>query len=170
MFNYKKVIVIGCSGGGKSTFSKQLAEITGLTLYHLDNIYWLPDTSHLERPVFIKKQKEIMKTESWIIDGNYGKTIKYRIKECELAFFFDIPTEVCLKGVLTRERKRDDIACELEPNEELTDYIINYRKKNRPKVMRLIKNHPEVEVVTFKSHNEADEYLKKLRNDYGLDV
>lgn len=165
MFDFNKIIVIGCSGGGKSTFAKQLAEITGLPLYHLDNIYWLPDTSHLERPVFIKKQKEIMKTDRWIIDGNYSKTIRYRIKECELAFFFDIPTELCLEGVLTRSQKRDDIACELEPTEELTDYIKNYRKRNRPKVVRILKNHPEVEVITFTSRQQADEYLEKLRRE-----
>ena len=106
-----------------------------------------------------------MKTDRWIIDGNYSKTIRYRIKECELAFFFDIPTELCLEGVLTRSQKRDDIACELEPTEELTDYIKNYRKRNRPKVVRILKNHPEVEVITFTSRQQADEYLEKLRRE-----
>ena len=165
MFDYKRIIVIGCSGGGKSTFSKKLAELTGLPLYHLDNIYWQPDTSHLERPEFIKRQKEIMKTERWIIDGNYGKTIKYRVKECDLAFFFDIPAEVCIEGVLSRDRNREDIACELEPNEELLDFIKNYRKKSRPKIIRLFKNHPEVRLITFVSREEADGYIEKLRRE-----
>lgn len=170
MFNYKKVIVIGCSGGGKSTFSKQLAEITGLPLYNLDNIYWLPDTSHLERPVFIKKQKEIMKNDSWIIDGNYRGTVKYRIKNCELAYFFDMPPEVCIEGVLKRDRKREDIACELEPDEELINDIKTYSKVARPKVLSLFKKYPKVKVITFKNHKEVDKYLEELRREYGLNV
>jgi adenylate kinase family enzyme len=170
MFKYKKIAVIGCSGGGKTTFSKTLAEITGLPLYHLDNIYWQPDTSHLKRHVFIKKQKRIMKSDSWIIDGNYGKTIKYRIEKCELLYFFDIPTEVCLEGVLKRDRKRDDIACELEPNNELLDYIKAYREHSRPKVLKLIEEHPDKKVITFKSHKEVDKYLEELRGSYGYNI
>ena len=33
-----KIIVIGCSGSGKSTISKKLHGVTGLPLIHLDNI------------------------------------------------------------------------------------------------------------------------------------
>ncbi len=36
MFKYKKIAVIGCSGAGKSVFSRKLAAATGLPLYHLD--------------------------------------------------------------------------------------------------------------------------------------
>jgi len=35
----QKIIVVGCSGAGKTTFAKQLAAILQLPLYHLDNIY-----------------------------------------------------------------------------------------------------------------------------------
>ena len=166
MFNYKKIIVIGCSGGGKSTFSKQLAEITCLPLYHLDNIYWQPDASHLERPEFIKRQKEIMKNDRWIIDGNYGGTIKYRIKKCELVYFFDIAPEICIDGVMNRRKDRNDIACELEPDSELLDFIKNYREKSKPKVLHLLKSYPKVRVITFTERAQADAYIKELKRDY----
>ena len=162
MFEHKRIIVVGCCGSGKSTFSKQLAYKTGLPLYHLDNIYWLPDASHLERVEFIKKQKEIMKKDAWIIDGNYGGTMKYRIKKCELVYFFDLPTEICLEGVLNREKSRNDIACELEPDEELLDFIKNYSEKSKPKLLTLFKNNPRVKVITFKSHEEVEKYLLSL--------
>ncbi len=169
MLKSKKIIVIGCSGGGKSTFSKQLAEITKLPLYNLDNIYWLPDTTHLERPVFIQKQEEIMKNEAWIIDGNYGGTIEHRIKNCELVYFFDMPTEVCIEGVLKRDKKREDIACELEPNEELINDIKTYPRRRRPKVLKLFKKYSNVEVITFTNHKEVDAYLDNLKRRYEYD-
>ena len=40
MFEYKKIAVIGCCGAGKSVFSRKLASVTGLPLYHLDIMYW----------------------------------------------------------------------------------------------------------------------------------
>ena len=52
----KKVIVIGCPGSGKSTFSKKLNTITGIPLYHLDMIYWNKDKT---------KEKSLLK--NWIL-------------------------------------------------------------------------------------------------------
>lgn len=170
MFDYSKIIVIGCSGGGKSTFSKQLAKITGLPLYNLDKVYWLPDKSHLERPVFIKKQKEIMNNGEWIIDGNYRGTMEHRIKRCELVYFFDMPADVCIKGVLTRNINRDDITCALEPDEELINDIKTYAETARPKVLKLFEKYPNVKVITFKSHKEVDGYLEDLRREYGFNI
>ena len=34
----KRIIILGCSGSGKSTFAKKLKVKTDLPLYHLDNI------------------------------------------------------------------------------------------------------------------------------------
>ncbi len=170
MIQETKIIVIGCSGGGKSTFSKQLAAILNLPLYNLDNIYWLPDTSHLPRHAFKKRQRQIMKENGWIIDGNYSHTVGYRIKRCRLAYFFDMPTEVCLNGVLTRNRKRDDIACELEPNEELLDAIRAFPFTVKPKILHLFEKYPKVKVITFHSHEEVNAYLEALRREYGLNI
>ncbi len=48
----KKVIVVGCSGSGKTTFSIRLHEKTGLPLYHLDNVWWRADRTHISREEF----------------------------------------------------------------------------------------------------------------------
>ena len=55
-----KVIVIGCPGGGKSTFSRALAEKTGLPLYYLDMMYWNEDKTIAQREAFRagKEKKE----------------------------------------------------------------------------------------------------------------
>ncbi|MBQ3904322.1 MAG: adenylate kinase, partial [Eubacterium sp.] len=108
--------------------------------------------------------------DEWIIDGNYRKTIKYRIKECELCYFFDMPTEICIEGVLKRDKKREDITCELEPDEELINDIKAYPEITRPKVLKLFEKYSNVKTVTFKSHKAVDDYLDKLRREYGLNV
>ena len=36
----RHVLVAGKTGSGKSTFSRELNKITGIPLYHLDNMYW----------------------------------------------------------------------------------------------------------------------------------
>ena len=36
----KRIIVIGSPGSGKSTLSRNLSEITGIPLIHLDKEFW----------------------------------------------------------------------------------------------------------------------------------
>lgn len=55
----QKIIVIGCPGSGKSTFSKKLHDITGLPLFHLDNIDWNSDKSYISREEFDQRLDEI---------------------------------------------------------------------------------------------------------------
>ena len=163
MFPFRRIIVIGCCGAGKSTFSKQLSTITGLPLYHLDNLYWQPDRTHLEFRAFLKKQKSIMKTERWIIDGNYGRTMKYRMRRSDLIFFFDLPADICLQGVMKRDIRRDDISCALEPDREFLAYIESYRDVSRPQVLQRIQRYAKGQLITFYTHKDADDYLDKLK-------
>ncbi|MBO6240045.1 MAG: hypothetical protein J6O61_04275 [Butyrivibrio sp.] len=43
----KKIIVVGCSGSGKSIFAGSLHDVTGLPIYHLDNLFWKADRTHI---------------------------------------------------------------------------------------------------------------------------
>ena len=40
-----------------------------------------------------------MRTDRWIIDGNYASTMEQRLQACDTVFFLDYPVEVCLSGV-----------------------------------------------------------------------
>ena len=60
MFDYKRVVVIGCPGAGKSTFSRKLHAVTNLPLFHLDALYWNKDCTHITRAELIEKQMEIL--------------------------------------------------------------------------------------------------------------
>ena len=48
----KKVIVIGCPGSGKSTFSRKLRDKTGLPLFYLDTIWHKADKTTVSREEF----------------------------------------------------------------------------------------------------------------------
>jgi len=74
----KRILVIGCSGAGKTTFSRMLGEKLSLPVYHLDQLYWKPDWVESNKNEFTKKQTAIITGERWIIDGNYSSTLELR--------------------------------------------------------------------------------------------
>ena len=67
-------------------------------MYYLDMIWHKPDRTTITKQEFDAKLSEIIKQEEWIIDGNYGRTLEMRFKECDTVFFLDLPTNVCLAG------------------------------------------------------------------------
>lgn len=158
----KKVIVIGCPGAGKSTFSRLLSEKTGLPLYHLDLIWHKPDRTTVSREEFDRRLDELVKGDKWIIDGNYGRTLEIRIKACDTVFLFDLPTEVCLEGAMARiGKKREDMPWTEETlDPEFKEWIENFARDEMPRVYSLIETYKDKNIVIFKSHKEVDEYAE----------
>ena len=163
-FPYRRVAVIGCPGGGKSTFSRALRDATGLPLYHLDAIFWRPDRTTLPREEFYPLMQEIIARDEWIIDGNYRSTLEWRIKACDLVVFLDVSAEVCLAGVRARQgQARSDIPwVESGDDEEFLSFITSFGKQSKPQILQLLEKYPDKAVLIFRTREEAAEYLTKI--------
>lgn len=159
----KKVIVIGCPGSGKSTFSKKLHDITKIPLFHLDMMYWNSDKSKVDKSLFIQRLSNTLELDEWIIDGDYLSTMELRIQKCDTVFFLDYPQEICLDGLLRRMGKeRFDMPwVQTEDDPEFTKSIKKYNSVNRPKVLELLVKYSDKDIVIFKSRNEANNFLNK---------
>lgn len=160
----RKIIVIGCPGSGKSTISKKLSDATGLPLFHLDNIWWKSDRSHISREEFDKKLGEILTADRWIIDGDYSRTYEMRFAACDTVIFLDYSLDECMNGIKERVGKaRTDIPWtedELDP--ELVNQVENYANANRPVILSLFEKYPDVNRFVFKSRPEAAEWMSGL--------
>ena len=160
----KKIIVIGCPGSGKSTFSRALNAFLKIPLYHLDMLYWNKDKTTVGREVFTARLKEILQREEWIIDGNYSSTMEMRMQECDTVIFLDYPTDVCLSGIKERCGKmRSDMPwVETAADEEFIEFVKKYNEQQRPQVLELIKKYGCKNIIVFESRAQADEFLQKL--------
>ena len=159
----KKIIVIGCPGSGKSTFSRTLHQKTGLPLFHLDMLYWNEDKTRVERSVFLARLSAVLEQDAWIIDGNYASTMEQRMAACDTVILLDYPSEVCLHGVRERVGKpRSDMPWfETEVDEEFVAYVKQFREQQRPQTMALLEKYADKRIVILTDRSQADAFLSQ---------
>lgn len=159
----KRILMIGNSGSGKSTFARKLHRATGLPLFHLDLLWHLPDKTNISREEFDTRLEEILALKEWIIDGNYQRTLQQRIAACDTIFLLDYPVEVCLAGVAERIGKdRPDMPWqETEFDPEFRQWILDFPNTQLPDIYRLLDQYrDQKQIIIFTSREEADAWEK----------
>ena len=134
-------------------------------LYYLDMIWHKPDGTNISREEFDEKLRSIMSRDSWIIDGNYQRTLETRIKACDTVFLFDLPTETCIEGALSRiGKKREDMPWfenELDP--QFRQWIESFRENRLPEIYKLLEKYKNGrQIVVFRTREQADKFIEKL--------
>jgi adenylate kinase family enzyme len=167
----RKVLVIGSSGAGKSTFAARLAERTGLPLIHLDALYWNAGWVQTPRDAWTRTIDGLLARDAWVMDGNYAGTLDRRLAACDTVVFLDYPRRVCLWRAIKRSivflgRSRPDMA---PGNDErmtwqFVRWIWEYPRKQRPRVLdRLAALGPGQRAVILRSDADAERFLRTLQ-------
>lgn len=88
----KRVAVFGNAGGGKSTLSRKLAEITGLPLYIIDYMQFRDGGDPVPQEEFLAAHAKVINEDRWIIDG-YGSTVLAweRFEKADTLIHVDLP-------------------------------------------------------------------------------
>ncbi|BCL38695.1 adenylate kinase [Nostoc sp. MS1] len=91
----RKVAVFGNAGGGKSTLSKKLSQMTGLPFYPLDKMKYQSGGAEVSVEEYQRTHQQILATDQWIIDG-FGnmETLWPRLEEADTLIFIDLPLYV----------------------------------------------------------------------------
>ena len=69
--NLARVVVVGTSGSGKTTFARRLAITLGTECVELDSLYW--GLGWTPRPQFEQDVLAAARQPRWVIDGNYAR-------------------------------------------------------------------------------------------------
>ena len=71
-----RILVVGCSGSGKSTMGKALARALDAPHTELDALNWAPEWRDLQShdpDEFRRRIAEAAAADAWVMDGNYTK-------------------------------------------------------------------------------------------------
>ena len=166
----KRVIIIGCGGSGKSTLSRVLSEKTNLPVVHLDKLFWKEGWVNISREEFDNLLNEELKREEWIIDGNYDRTLKERLKKSDTVIYLDYPRRTCLLGVVKRVlsnygKVRPDMAegCPEKFDLDFIKWIWNFNKEHRDKFYKILKEEKDKQIYIFRNRKECNEFVKTYK-------
>lgn len=173
--NKERILIVGNSGSGKSTFGKLLSRKLNLPLIHLDKYFWKPGWEPTYNEEWNEVIRDMTAKDKWIIEGNYTRTFKMRALRSDYIYFYDYSSILCLYRIYKRVIKsklkleiRTDMAdgC-YEPwiiDSEFTKFVWNYNKVIRPRMYSILEevNYDKNNLIIFSCRKEFKEYVKNL--------
>ncbi|WLS05012.1 AAA family ATPase (plasmid) [Shinella oryzae] len=170
----RRVLVIGCSGGGKTTFSAKIAACLDLEFQSLDrDVRWLPGWVERDRAEQRAIIEQLARRERWVMDGSGASSFDIRLPQTDLVFWIRVPRRIALLGLFKRVFRyygsvRPEMAegCpEPLPDRDFLSYIWNFEKRYAPLFVKQIDEHgPTVPVAVLRSHRDMDAILNLLKN------
>ena len=167
----RRILVVGCSGGGKSTLSLEIAKRFGLPYISLDrDVFWLPGWVARDRG----EQRNIIAgrilEEHWIMDGTNPSSFDIRLPRTDFVIWVRMPRLLCIWGAISRwakwiGRTRPEMApgCFEKLDLEFLRFIWTFEEKFSPRVAAGIAEHgPDVPVLQLKSRRQMRELLDLL--------
>lgn len=166
----QRVLIVGQPGSGKSTLAIALADKTGLPLYHMDHIHFLPGWVPRDAEEKTAMTKEIHRKPAWILEGGHSATYGDRLAHADTVIWLDVGLALRFWRVTRRifqyyGRNRPDMppGCPEVVGAhtlEFYHFIWRTRKTSRARIARLLDAAPPgVDVHVLTSLSDVERFL-----------
>jgi adenylate kinase family enzyme len=146
----RRVVILGCSGVGKSTFARRLGARIGAPVVHLDALFWRPGWKEPENEAFRAAVAAAIVGDAWITDGNYvGRTFDLRLPRADTVIFLEQPRWLCVFRILWRwvtnfGHSRPDMAegCFEQFDWTFFLWVWNFERQTQPRILEAAARYP----------------------------
>jgi len=132
----RRISIVGCSGAGKTTLARRLAQQLGYRHVELDALYHQPNWQPLPTEQFKKTVSEALHGDNWVVEGSYSAVRPHVLERSDMVIWLDLPKAAVMRQVLWRTLRR--LVC----NEELWN-------GNRERWGNLFKLSPEQSILVW---------------------
>jgi len=162
-------MIVGSPGSGKSTLSKILSQKLGYPVLHLDKIYHIDNKNSISKEELKDRIAKFVETnEFFLIDGNYGSTMEYRMQFVDTVIILDINTNICLANIEKRRLSnelRSDMAEGFDNStfdDEFIEFVKSFRNNNLPKIKLLLSKYNYLQQIYLKSYKAIENFALSL--------
>lgn len=168
----QRIMVVGCSGGGKTTLSQKLARNFGLRYISMDrDVFWLPGWQARPREEQRQRIATIITEERWLMDGSNPSSFDIRLPRSHIVLWVRMPRWLCLWGAVSRAIKgygkaRPEMAegCPERIDIDFLRYIWNFERRHTSIFEQNFALYgPDVPVFQLKSRKQFRRLLDLLR-------
>lgn len=167
-----RILVVGCSGGGKSTLSRRVSAHLGLGYISMDrDFYWLPGWKKRERSSTRRLIADAVAGDRWLMDGTGSSSFDLRMPRAVFIIWVRMPRWLCLWGVFSRSvRYRGQSRPDMAPgcperlyDREFLSFIWNFERHTAPRIVDGISRfNPDCPVLTLTSRVQMRRLLDGL--------
>jgi adenylate kinase family enzyme len=174
-----RIVVIGVTGSGKTTFAGRLARLFEMPHIELDALHWNPNWQESLREDFIKKVDGATRGQTWVVDGNYTSKVAHIVwTRADTLVWLDFSFRRTLARLLVRTLRRvvfDEECCNgnretwrevLSKNSIILWAFRSYWRHQREFPEKL-RDHAYGHLLKmrFRSPKEAEQWLEQVKQD-----
>ena len=175
--NNRRIVVIGTSCSGKTSFARKIAEILKLPHIELDAIHWKPGWEATPEDEFRILVKNAIQKDEWIVDGNYSVVRDIVWSRATILIWLNLSFNTIFLRALKRTIKRIVLKEELfsSNRETLKSTLLNkdsiplwviktYWKRRRkyPEIFREDR-FSHLKIIELKDQRDVEEFISKLK-------
>ncbi|HYM15983.1 MAG TPA: AAA family ATPase [Dehalococcoidia bacterium] len=102
----RRVVVVGTTGAGKTTFARAVAAAIGAPHTELDALNWEPGWTPAEPAAFRARADQAAAGPAWVIDGNYGQVRDVVWARADTLVWLDYPFPLVIRRLFVRSLRR----------------------------------------------------------------
>jgi adenylate kinase family enzyme len=173
----ERVIVVGTSCSGKTTFSALLAEVLRCPHIQLDALYWGPNWVAKPTDEFRRLVEEAVSPDRWVADGNYGVVRDVIWPRATAVIWLNYDFSTVFRRALMRTLRRSLSAEELYSGnreslrraflsrDSILWWVISTFRRRQRQYRELLETRPfpQLEWIELRNPLEAERFLQGLR-------
>lgn len=171
---YKKILVLGCSCSGKTTFSKKLSETLNIQHIELDQYYWLDNWKSRDEEQFQNIVFDKLKDGYWIVDGNYRRLRDTIWNDADVIIWLNYNLSLILYSALLRSFQRiffkktccnnntETLTRTLFTKKSIFYWILKTYKQRKIEYNKMFHEENKFNFIEFKTRKELNLFLSSL--------
>jgi adenylate kinase family enzyme len=172
----QRVVVIGTSCSGKTTFGRELAQKLKAPHIELDSIHWKPNWVAAPKEEFRGSTQKAIAPDAWVLDGNYHAVRDLVWARATTLIWLNYPFPVIAWRALSRTCRRvfyrqvrwsgnrETFRRSFLSRESVLWWVLKSYQRRRQEYHRLFKEpaYRHLQIIIFQSPTEAENFLQDI--------